>query len=281
MDRIKLHKVKGFTLLELLIVMAIIGVLAAIIIPNTVSRIRDSKIESVNSKAQEVFTACQNYLTDCQIKRIPLTYEVSNEKSPAFPINGKKTLSSGHNVISIIYYGALSKDIYNISTLSSVAYSSDNHSASTTWGFSSAIGGSGTDGSALVASGSLTTDEVQKIADKSISGISSYLGSSMTADTTGAFGFIIDVDTYTVLRAWYSENESAYQDVLGIANLCITGSGSVGNADKYGVGAYFTQIFGKTDNTDKTLRSQEIATINSETVGGGTSAYVGQYPIGE
>ncbi len=68
MDRVKHGMLKAFTLLELIIVIAIIGILAAIIIPNTAEYMRDSKTTSANDRAQQLYMAAQDYLVNLQIK---------------------------------------------------------------------------------------------------------------------------------------------------------------------------------------------------------------------
>ena len=73
MDRTKsnsLHRrfLKAFTLMELIIVIAIIAILAAIIIPNTAAYLRDSKVTAANTQAQEVYNAVQDYLISQQIR---------------------------------------------------------------------------------------------------------------------------------------------------------------------------------------------------------------------
>ena len=60
-------KKKGFTLIELIVVIAIIGVLAAILVPSMIGYVGQSKLSTANSNAKLAFTNSATYCTNCEV----------------------------------------------------------------------------------------------------------------------------------------------------------------------------------------------------------------------
>ena len=79
-------KKKGFTLIELIVVIAIIGVLAAILIPAMLGYIKRSKITTANTAAKEIMTAATSAITDLdsEDRDILTVSSISNKTGSTF-----------------------------------------------------------------------------------------------------------------------------------------------------------------------------------------------------
>jgi type IV pilus assembly protein PilA len=78
LSKIKMKKEKGFTLIELMIVVAIIGILAAIAVPNFIAYRNKSKVAAAVSTMGSVRGALASYAADSTGNMFPATATITD-----------------------------------------------------------------------------------------------------------------------------------------------------------------------------------------------------------
>ena len=69
-----LKKRKGFTLIELIVVIAIIGILAAVLIPSITGYIKTARVSADEQKAQAIYGVYQNYKTEVELDQTTMKF---------------------------------------------------------------------------------------------------------------------------------------------------------------------------------------------------------------
>ncbi|MGN0687520.1 MAG: DUF5021 domain-containing protein [Oscillospiraceae bacterium] len=86
---------KGFTLVELVVVIAIIGVLAAILVPTMLGVVQDSRISSADQAAAQVRNNTTSFLTKLNTKSVTMIDETDFTLTVVIDTSGKWTVTGG------------------------------------------------------------------------------------------------------------------------------------------------------------------------------------------
>ncbi len=111
-------KLKGFTLVELIIVLAIIGVLGGLLVPNIVNFVKDAKYQDANTVARIVYNSAAQYCVEYKVNDVHYIQDDGTEVMKEEPFVAGDAAANGY------CYKSFAIDEFEPDTANSVQLSS-------------------------------------------------------------------------------------------------------------------------------------------------------------
>ncbi len=97
---------KGFTLVELIVCIAIIAILAAVLVPALMGYIKKSNLSKAKSNVQSAYTAVSTYISDCEVANKAPNADIKQglEQSGKAKLDSHYTVNMKNNICESIVY---------------------------------------------------------------------------------------------------------------------------------------------------------------------------------